>query len=56
MGAPIIGLRYTYEIHAVPDKDNMVIYYRTEVAPRRASTRPQDYRSWGRVFYCSKIT
>lgn len=46
-GAPVKELGYTYGIHAVPDKDNMVIYYQTGVAPRRVTTRPQDYRSWG---------
>ncbi|ASN05444.1 hypothetical protein CFK40_10700 [Virgibacillus necropolis] len=46
-GAPVIELRYMYGLHTVPIKDNMVTYYQTGVAPRRATTRPQDLRSWG---------
>lgn len=41
-GAPVIELGYKYGLHTVPKKDNMVTYCQTEVAPRRATTRPQD--------------
>ncbi len=33
----------------------MVTYYQTEVAPRRATTRPQDKGLGGEFFYCPTL-
>ncbi|PEM20852.1 hypothetical protein CN617_31180 [Bacillus wiedmannii] len=54
-GAPVIELGYMYGLHTVPNEGNMVTYYRTGVAPRRAITRPQDKRLGGEFFYCPSL-
>ncbi|MCZ1182410.1 hypothetical protein CHH77_02985 [Shouchella clausii] len=50
-GAPVIELGYTYGLHTVPNEGNMVTYCQTGVAPRPATTRPQDNSLGGEFFY-----
>lgn len=54
-GAPVIELGYTYWLHTVPNEGNMVTYCQTGVAPRRATTRPQDNGLGGEFFYCPNL-
>ncbi len=54
-GAPVIELGYMYGLHTVLNKGNMVTYYQTEVAPRHATTRPQDKGLEGGFFLLSRF-